>query len=65
MLHPGDMVLVNVKHPEVFMNLEGILKVADYYDLEDKFAQWNSLGDRDPVDELVNMDMYGFFVTDK
>ena len=63
MLHPGDMVLVNVKHPEVFMNYGGVLKVADYYDLEENsFAQWNSLGDRDPVDELVNMDMYGFFV---
>ena len=63
MLHGGDMVLVNVKHPEVFMNYGGVLKVADYYDLEENsFAQWNSLGDRDPVDELVNMDMYGFFV---
>jgi hypothetical protein len=62
MLHPGDMVLVNVKHPEVFMNSGGVLKVADYYDVKDKdFAQWNSCTN-DPVDELVNMDMYGFFV---
>ena len=37
--------------------------MADYYDVEENsFAQWNSLGDRDPVAELVNMDMYGFFV---
>ena len=35
MLHPGDMVLVNVKHPEVFMNPWSILKVADYYDVEE------------------------------
>ena len=63
MLHPGDMVLVNVKHPEVFMNSGGVLKVADYYDVEENsFAQWNSLRDRDPVAELVNMDIYGFFV---
>ena len=62
MLHPGDMVLVNVKHPEVYMNSGGVLKTADYSDLKDKdFAQWNSCTN-DPVDELVNMDMYGFFV---
>jgi hypothetical protein len=62
MLHPGDMVLVNVKHPEVYMNSGGVLKVADYSNINDvNFAKWESCTN-DPVEELVNMDMYGFFV---
>ena len=65
MLHPGDMVLVNVKHPEVYMNSGGVLKVADYSNINDaNFAQWESCTN-DPVEELVNMDMYGFFVKAK
>lgn len=65
MLHPGDMVLVNVKHPEVYMNSGGVLKVADYSDINDTtFAQWTPCTN-DPVDELVNMEMYGFFVKAK
>ena len=62
MLQSGEMVLVNVKHPEVYMNYGGVIKVADYSEVQDNnFAQWESCTNN-PVEELVNMDMYGFFV---
>lgn len=62
MLQSGEMVLVNVKHPEVYMNSGGVIKVADYSDINDhNFAQWTPCTN-DPVSELVDMDMYGFFV---
>ena len=62
MMSSGDMVLVNLKEPEVYGKSGPAFTVANYHDFEENnFGKWDN-PDKNPVDELLNMNMYGFFV---
>ena len=62
LLHPGTMVLVDARDPLVYKNTAGVYQVADYSNgYNEEFSQWTS-SPIDPVTELVNMNMYGYFV---
>ena len=62
MMSSGEMVLVNVKDAEVYGKSGPAFTVAKYHDFDDyDFALWNN-PEKNPVDELINMNMFGFFV---